>query len=105
MVDTEDLEVFRKFMNETMVRHLSNDISAFEESIGETPSYNTKILTADQIIKLIKENPRHSATTLAASLGISAKGVEKQLAKLKSQGRIRRNGPAKGGTWEVISEE
>lgn len=103
--ETEDLEVFRKFMNETMVRHLSNDISAFEESIGETPSYNTKILTADQIIKLIKENPRHSATTLAASLGISAKGVEKQLAKLKSKGRIRRNGPAKGGTWEVISEE
>lgn len=97
--DSENLEVFRRFMNETMVRHLTNDIVAFEKSIGEPITYHTKITTADKIIKLISENPRHSAKSLAESIGISPKSVEKQLAKLKSQGRIRRVGPDKGGSW------
>lgn len=97
--DSENLEVFRRFMSETMVRHLTNDIVAFEKSIGEPITYHTKITTADKIIKLISENPRHSAKSLAESIGISPKSVEKQLAKLKSQGRIRRVGPDKGGLW------
>ncbi len=36
--ESENPDIFRKFMTETMVRHLTNDIKAFEESIGETPS-------------------------------------------------------------------
>ncbi len=100
--ESEDIEVFRRFMNRTMIRHLTNDIKAFEYSIGETSSDDIKLSTADRIIRLICENPRHSARSLAESIGISAKGVEKQLAKLKSQGRIRRVGPAKGGSWEIV---
>lgn len=30
------------------------------------------------------------------------KAIEKQLAKLKADGRISRNGPDKGGSWEVM---
>ena len=93
-------------MNETMVRHLSNDIKAFEESIGEIPTDNNdKVSTSDKIIKLISENPRHSAKSLSEAIGISAKGVEKQLAKLKSQGRIRRIGPDKGGSWALVTDK
>lgn len=39
--------------------------------------------------------------TLAEAVGISIKGVEKQLAKLKANGKIRRIGPAKGGHWKI----
>ena len=39
--------------------------------------------------------------TLAEAVGISIKGVEKQLAKLKANGKIRRIGPAKVGHWEI----
>lgn len=99
--ESEDLDVFRTFMNETMIRQLANDIAAFEESAGETPSDKAVMSTSDKIIKLIRANPRHSAKSLARSIGISAKGVEKQLAKLKSQGLICRVGPARGGLWEV----
>ncbi len=58
--------------------------------------------TTDRIVALIKGNPRHSAKSLADAIEISPKGVEKQLAKLKAQGIIRRIGPDKGGTWEVV---
>lgn len=103
--DTENLDIFRRFMNETLLRHLTNDITAFEESTGETLTTNAKVSTSDKIIKLISDNPHHSAKSLAESIGITAKGVEKQLAKLKSQGRIRRIGHDKGGVWEVIPNQ
>lgn len=45
---------------------------------------------------------RHNAKSLAEAIGITAKGVEKQLAKLKAQGVIRRISPDKGGIWEVV---
>ena len=93
LVDTresENLNVFRNFMTETMIRHLTNDIAAFEESIGETTVEKVQLSTADRIVSLIKDNPRHSAKSLADAIGISAKGIEKQLAKLKAQGVIRR---------------
>lgn len=100
--ESGDFGIFRTFMTEMMIRHLTNDIAAFEESIGETAGEVIKLSTADRIVSLIKENPRHSAKTLAKEIGISAKGVEKQLAKLKSNGIIRRIGPDKGGLWEVM---
>ncbi|HBN63784.1 MAG TPA: cell filamentation protein Fic [Porphyromonadaceae bacterium] len=108
LVDTresENLNVFRNFMTETMIRHLTNDIAAFEESIGETTVEKVQLSTADRIVSLIKDNPRHSAKSLADAIGISAKGIEKQLAKLKAQGVIRRVGPDKGGIWEVVGTE
>ena len=92
-------------MKETMIRHLNNNITAFEQSIGDISLDNGKISTSDKIIKLINENPYHSTKSLAGSIGISVKGVEKQLAKLKSQGRIRRIGPDKGGLWEVTADK
>jgi predicted HTH transcriptional regulator len=52
-------------------------------------------------ILLLRENPRHSARSLADVIGISAKGVEKQLAKLKASGKIARVGSAKGGHWQA----
>ena len=103
--ESDNLDIFRTFMSEMMIRHLTNDIAAFEESIGETTFEKVKLSTADRIVDLLKENPRHSAKSLAEAIGISAKGIEKQLAKLKSEGIIRRTGPAKGGLWEVIGSE
>lgn len=100
--ESGDLGIFRTFMTEMMIRHLTNDIAAFEESIGKTAGEVIKLSTTDRIVSLLKENPRHSAKSLANEIGISAKGVEKQLAKLKSNGIIRRIGPDKGGSWEVM---
>jgi ATP-dependent DNA helicase RecG len=35
-------------------------------------------------------------------LGISPRAVEKQIARLREEGRVRRIGPDKGGHWEVV---
>lgn len=103
--ETENLHIFRRFMIRIMERQLANDIAMFEKSIGEDSVAQSNMSIADTIVALIKENPRHSARSLGESIGISNKSVEKQLARLKSQGVIRRIGPDKGGFWEIVTEK
>ena len=55
----------------------------------------------EKIIQLLSEDGKQSAAGLAERLGISAKAVEKHLARLKADGIIERIGPAKGGYWKV----
>lgn len=58
----------------------------------------------EKIIRILSSTPNATASDLAEQLGISVKGVEKQIGILKKQGIIRRVGPDKGGHWEVISK-
>lgn len=104
--ENEDISIFREFMTQTMINHLSKEISVFEESIDEDlPLITTeKQKTEDKIIELLRVNPQHSSKTLAEAIGITQKGVEKQLAKLKKQGKIERIGSAKGGSWKVLED-
>ena len=53
------------------------------------------------VFPLPDEDGKLSAAALAERLGISAKAVEKHLARLKADGVIERIGPAKGGYWKV----
>lgn len=52
-------------------------------------------------VKTANGRVKMKTKTLAEAVGISIKGVEKQLAKLKANGKIRRIGPAKVGHWEI----
>ena len=61
-----------------------------------------RVSSRDAILKLLRKNPYMSTRDLAEEIGISAKGVEKQLGILKATGRLRRIGPDKGGKWEVV---
>ncbi len=103
-----DLTIFRHFMTETMIAHLSHDIVTYTESIGESEPIIEKADTStkpkktrDKIIDLLRQNPKLSATALAAEIGISAKGIQRHLANLKAEGIIHRIGPDKGGQWQV----
>ena len=55
-----------------------------------------------KILELLKEFPEITRERLAAEVGLSIRGVEKNLAQLKSEGKIRRIGGRKGGRWEVV---
>lgn len=59
--------------------------------------------SVDKIILLIKKNPQITQIELAEITGLSRRGVEKNIAKLKELGKLKRIGPAKGGHWEVIN--
>ena len=58
-----------------------------------------------KILELLKEVPEITRERLASEVGLSIRGVEKNLAQLKSAGKIRRIGGRKGGRWEVVEGE
>lgn len=100
--EEDDLDIFRSFMTSMMEKNLTTEIDAYLQSIGEPEADKEKPLkTKEKIIALLTEDGRQSAASLAEKLGITAKAVEKHLARLKADGIIERIGPAKGGSWKV----
>jgi len=57
---------------------------------------------SEKILWLINDNPEISAKELAYIINRSSRTIERAIAKLKKEGRIKRIGPDKGGYWEVI---
>ena len=60
------------------------------------------VISSVEILEAIKENRSVSAKEIAGKIGLSLRAVEKQLAKLKHDGIIKRIGPDKGGHWEIV---
>lgn len=52
--------------------------------------------SSEKILELIKQNHKISAAGIAMEIGISSRGVEKQIKKLREAGIIKRNGADKG---------
>ena len=61
--------------------------------------------TDAQILTLIATDPTITTARLADEIGISRKGIEWQIRRLKSAGRLERVGPDKGGRWRVTDED
>ena len=61
------------------------------------------VKSVGKILKLLGDFPEITRESLAAEVGLSVRGVEKNLAQLKSAGKIRRVGGRKGGRWEVVN--
>jgi ATP-dependent DNA helicase RecG len=66
------------------------------EKLGETRA---------NMIQAMRDNPKITTQKLAAILGISTTAVENNIRHLKSEGYLKRVGPAKGGHWEVTVGE
>lgn len=60
------------------------------------------VKTGEYLLSLIHENPSITRDELAQNLEITVKGVDWQITKLKKEGRLKREGPAKGGHWEIL---
>ncbi|MBI2267094.1 MAG: HTH domain-containing protein, partial [Armatimonadetes bacterium] len=61
--------------------------------------------SSEKILALLKSRKTASAREIAEALGLTSRAIEKQIAALKTAGRLRRVGPAKGGRWEVVHED
>ena len=86
----------RRFI-EFMLTALRDALVAVKKSVGKGV-----VKSVGKILELLKEFPDMTRERLAAEVGLSVRGVEKNLAQLKSAGRIRRIGGRKGGCWEVL---
>lgn len=106
--EDDDLDIFRRFMADMMEENLRNEIAGYLYSIGVQDSgektkegWEKPTKSREKIVELLAGNGKLSAAALAGKIGISAKAIEKHLARLKADGIIERIGPAKGGYWRV----
>lgn len=97
MMLAETSEDFRIFMRKQLIQSMKDILS------GKSPEKRNRMTSRDRILDLIKRNPRHTAKTMAAALGLSRQAVQKQIAILKMEGRLERVGPDKGGFWRCCA--
>ncbi len=80
------------------------------EKAAETPAKGVgaayagsagKASSRQKILQLLAAHPHMTTADLSREIGISAKGVEKQIGILKSARLLQRIGPDKGGKWQV----
>ncbi len=77
-----------------------SDPAKAKERFGEV-SKKTREKTREELLRFVKENPELSLAELAVLLGISPKGVEWQIKRLKDEARLFRSGGDRGGRWIV----
>ena len=106
--EKEDPSIFRRWMTGLMIRNLRHDIDAYRhdidaylESVSDEKGGEKITKSREKILELLSGDGSLSAAALASRIGITPKAVEKHLARLKAEGRLRRVGPDKGGHWTV----
>jgi ATP-dependent DNA helicase RecG len=62
----------------------------------------TRVKTPEQILQVLAANPTLTLAEVAAAIDKAPSTVERAVAKLGEQGRLRFVGPRKGGKWEVL---
>ena len=93
MIEEEDVYKVTIPLEATTMEEEHDDIQkSIQKSIQKTP---------EKILSLIQANPYITKNEMASALDLSVPAISKQLAQLKNQGRIRREGPDKGGHWVV----
>lgn len=105
--ESGNISIFQNFMADEMTKTISSDIETylkFTEESGEKllKGGEKKPKSREIILSLLRNHPQYTAKKLADDIGITEKAIEKHLAKLKAEGRIKRDGPDKGGSWIVM---
>ena len=57
-----------------------------------------------KILQIMNDRPNVSISELSKLLGISTTAIEKNIKYLKDNRYVKRKGPAKGGSWQIIEE-
>jgi Fic family protein len=86
-----DSTVFIEFMLECIFEAVSSVKSSVKSSVN----------TDEIILQYLANNPKATAVQMADFLHITVRAVEKQIAKLKADGKLVRVGSARKGEWEV----
>ena len=76
-----------------------------EVQAGVQVQEKTREKTREKILAQIAADPSITTAELANRVGITAKGIEWQIGKLKRMGVLERIGAAKGGHWKVVETE
>lgn len=83
-------------------KNLSTPVDKHDKTSGKT-SGKMSGKTSGKILELIKSNGHITIPEMAHELRITERSVERNIEKLKSNGYLKRIGPAKGGYWKIES--
>ena len=90
-----------------MLVALRDALAAVKKSVGKGAGKSvgkSVVKSVVKILSLIAKNPDITRERLAQEVGLSVRGVEKNLAQLKTAGKVRRVGGRKVGHWEVTGK-
>ena len=59
----------------------------------------------EKILPFLRKRPTATQNEIAVAVGLSVKGVEKNLKNLKAAGLLRREGSDRKGAWVVLAIE
>ena len=79
----------------------------FRDNVTDHVTVNgteTKVLSHQIVLELLKENPMRSREEMARVIGKSIRTVQRALDKLSVEGKIKRIGTARTGYWEVVQD-
>ena len=99
-----DAEALRKFYDEIEIQE-TEDNPTIKQDNGESCTLEKSAgKSAGKILAQMRNNPSITIAELCKILGLSDKGVRKNIEKLKRRSLLTRIGPDKGGYWKVIEE-
>jgi ATP-dependent DNA helicase RecG len=75
-------------------------VKTLGKTLGKTP-VKTPVKTPGQILVLLAKNPEMTLVDVAAKISKSLRAVERACAKLVKEGKLKHEGPQKGGHWKV----
>jgi len=75
-----------------------------EEQVGNVGDYVGDHVGdhTDAVLMILRKQPKATARSIAELTHLSVRQAERILASLRDQGKIRRNGSARSGSWEVL---
>jgi len=98
--ETSFIEIAETFITTFRRKNGNEQVIALGKE-GVQGSVKSSVKTSGKILSLMRENPQITVPEIAILLGRTTRAIEKQVAKLKGNGRIERIGPDKGGRWMV----
>jgi predicted HTH transcriptional regulator len=65
-------------------------------------SEKTSEKTSEKILRMIREDNHITIALLSEKIGVSTRSIERTLKTLQKQGALVRQGPDKGGRWQIL---
>jgi ATP-dependent DNA helicase RecG len=79
--------------------------SPYKTELKEKAIEETVKDTAEEIVVFISENPSITMSELAENTGLSVKGVEWNIKRLRGNGILKRVGSPRSGHWEIVAKK
>ena len=72
-----------------------------EKAVAESKE-KSKEKSKERILVALACHPEWTVSDLVREIGLSRSGIERNLRLLKADGRLRREGADKGGSWQAL---